>query len=304
MKMKMRGFLVVAVTLGLSLSGCGEVADVDQSSTNDQLALVATTSIVGDVVQEVAGDVADVTVLMPPGSDAHAHEADPQDATAVADADVIFVNGLGLGEFDQSLQGAAPDSAQIVEVSEGVEPILGPDGSSDPHVWWDPISVITWVRNIEGALTASAPDSATVFRENADAYVSQLEDLDAWIREQVALVPENRRLLIADHQVMEYFARRYGFETQSLIPAVSTQAQPSARDLARIEDSIAASNAPAIFVGVGDNRSIADMVAEDTGVEVHELYHGSLTEPGGPADSYEAFMRTNVERIVAALRPE
>lgn len=279
----------------------------------EKLQVIATTNIVADVVQNVGEDLIDLTTLMPLGTDPHAFEPTPRDAAAVADAHVVFVNGAGLEMFLDDLLESAGEGAMVVAASYGVElrQFEGEQeanehdygGSFDPHTWFDPNNVIVWTENIAHALSALDPDNAEAYAANASAYAAELRALDAWIREQLAQVPEGNRQLITDHTALSYFVHRYGFEQiGAVFPGYSTLAEPSAQDLAKLEDTIRAFDIEAVFVGLTINPDLAERVADDTGTQVVFLYIGSLSEPGGPADDYISFMRYNVVAIAEALR--
>jgi len=274
-----------------------------EPGTGARLAVVATTTLVGDIARQVGGDAIDLTVMLPPGADPHAFEPSPTDIAAVADADVVFINGLGLEQFIAPMIEHAGGEARVVEVSEGIDALEFSSGELDPHVWFDPGNVMTWSSNISQALAELDPANTEQYEANAAALRADLEDLDGWIHEQVSMVPEDQRMLVTDHRVFGYFARRYGFEqVGTLLPGVSAMAVPSAAELSQIEDTIRELGVRAIFVGTTVNPNLAERVAEDTGVRVVTVYTGSLSEPDGPAATYDDFMRYDVSAIVEALR--
>jgi ABC-type Zn uptake system ZnuABC Zn-binding protein ZnuA len=245
---------------------------------------------------------------MPRGTDPHAFEPTPQDAAALADADVLFMNGVGLEAFLAPLLQSAAEGVSAIPVSYGIALLRSQGveehaGEFDPHVWFDPRNVVVWTQNIERALSTLDPAGAEAYLANASAYEAQLQALDAWIEEQVAQVAPEKRRLVTDHASFSYFARRYGFEqVGAVFPGYSTLTEPSAQDIARLEDAIRQLNVQAVFVGLTVNPSLARRVAADTGTSLVFLYSGSLSESGGPADSYLALMRFNASAIVAALR--
>jgi len=271
----------------------------------EKLQVIATTSIVADVVKNIGGDLIDLTTLIPPGSDPHTFEPTPRDAAAVAKAHVVFINGAGLEQFLEPLLESVGGTEKITSVSYGIElrRLDGEHGQADPHVWFDPYNVIVWTHNIEQALGALDPDNASAYTARARAYEAELRELDAWIRDQVAQVPAANRKLLTDHKVLGYFADRYGFEqVGTVIPGLSTLAQPSAQELTALEDIIRRHNVKAIFVGTTVNPRLAQQIADDTGASLVFLYTGSLSEPNGPADSYLSLMRYDVAAIVEALK--
>jgi len=292
--------LSVFVFVSLLLSACGG----NVSPADNRLQVLATTSIVADVVQQVGGEYVNITVLMPVGTDPHEYSPRPQDAAALSDAQVIFANGAGLEEFLQPLLESAGATEKLVEVSNGVS-LLSMDGEtgSDPHTWMDPNNVLVWVDNIAAALAAADPEHASVYQANAEAYAVSLRDLDAWFRSEVEQIPVGDRQLVSDHAVLAYFAAEYSFtQLGTITGSFSTEAAPSAQELAALEDAIQASGVKAIFVTESSNQTMADQIAADTGITAVWLYHASLTDASGPAPTYLEFMRYNVAAIVEALK--
>ncbi len=337
---------VVLTALLASLAACAGAptpsASAPSTANNapaagERLKVVATTTIVGDVVRQVAGDAVDLSVLLPVGADPHGFQPKPQDAALIANADLVFVNGLQLEEFLDKLIASAGSGARVVAVSDGIEAIAGHEhegeahadehsgeadatptpaeehqhegeeehdhGGLDPHVWMDPNNVRIWTRNIAAALSELDPTNAAIYQANAERYDQTLQALDAWVQEQVAQVaPENRQMVV-DHEAFGYFARRYGFETiGTVVPGYSSMSAPSAQELAQLEDAIRQLGVKAVFVGSTVNPSLAQRVANDTGTRLVFLFTGSLSEPGGGAETYEDFVRTNVNAIVEALK--
>jgi ABC-type Zn uptake system ZnuABC Zn-binding protein ZnuA len=174
----------------------------------------------------------------------------------------------------------------------------------DPHFWLDPLNVVKYVENIRDGLIAADPEGKDIYTQNAAAYIAQLNDLDTWIKQQVASIPEERRLIVTNHESFGYFADRYGFTIiGSIIPSVSTGSLPSAQQLARLVDHIHATGAIAIFLETGSNPKLAEQIAQETGVKVvSDLYTHSISEKGGAAPSYIDMIKHNVNAIVEALK--
>jgi ABC-type Zn uptake system ZnuABC Zn-binding protein ZnuA len=276
------------------------------TAADGRVKVLATTSIVGDVVARVGGDGISLTLLLPAGTDPHEFSPRPQDAAALAEADIIFANGAGLEGFLPALLESAGAANKVVEVSAGIEllPLPGGDKSAgDPHTWMDPNNVLIWTQNITAALSSADPAHASDYGANAAAYTASLRELDAWIRSEVTQVPAANRVLVSDHAVLGYFATRYGFtQAGTITGSFSSEAAPSARELAALEDKIRSDGVKAIFVTEASNQALAGQVAKDTGIQVIWLYHASLTEVTSPAPTYLEFMRYNVTAIVKALK--
>ena len=305
-------YLTLPVLFLLLLSACSS-AGRQGSPPDGRLQVVATTSIVGDVVGNIGGELIELTVLVPPGGDPHTFEPRPQDIAAVSDAQVVFASGLGL---EEALKGVLEANVKgtLVEVSDGlaVIPLQAKDehegaqpehGTGDPHTWMDPNNVIIWAGNIATALAEADPANRATYQANAESYIAELRELDAWIRQQVEQVPPKQRKLVSDHAVLGYFAAEYGFEQVGLvIPALSSSAAPSAQELAALVDAIRAQDVRAILVSTTVNPALSEQVADDTGAELVFIYTGSLSQPGGEASSYIQLMRYNVQTIVDTLK--
>jgi ABC-type Zn uptake system ZnuABC Zn-binding protein ZnuA len=294
------------------LTACSSTTEGGEEGTKVQI--VATTTLVGDVVRVVGGDLIDLTVMLPTGGDPHGFNPTPQDVTRAAQADVLFINGLDLEEFmAEMLENAAADM-NIVELSAHIEATpLDEDhdeehadeehGKFDPHVWWNPLHVATWADVVAEELARLNPENGAVYEANAAAYRQELVALDEWIKEQVAQIPAENRILVTDHDSLGYFVDTYGFElVGTVFPGLSTQAEPSAQDLAELTTTIRAYGVPAVFVGTTVSQSLANQVAQETGTNIIPIYTDSLSEEDGPANTYLTFMRANVETIVGALK--
>jgi len=206
---------------------------------------------------------------------------------------------------------SAGGQARVVSLSQGIElrklqasPAEGAaNGAADPHTWLSPANVETWVDNAEGALRELDPDNADFYGANARGYRDSLEELDAWIEEEVSRIPRDDRKLVTDHLAFGYFADRYGFQQiGAVFPGFSSTAEPSAQEMAALQEAIEEAGVKAIFVGTTVNPRLAERLADETGINLETLYAGSLSEPGGPAETYLDLMRYDASTIVEALR--
>jgi ABC-type Zn uptake system ZnuABC Zn-binding protein ZnuA len=276
------------------------------AKTGNKIMVLATTSIIGDVVNQVGGDFIDLSILMPVGTDPHDFQLKPQDMALINEARIIFTNGGGLEAFLGPVLENAGASGKRVEVSTGISYRTLSEGGQtniDPHTWMDPNNVILWTKNIATSLSDLDPAHSSNYLANAETYTRALKDLDSWIRSEVAQIPMQNRLLVADHAVLGYFAAQYGFtEEGSITSSFSSEAAPSAKELAALEDKIRRLGVRAVFVSEAVNQTMADQIAADTGIKSVRIYHASLTVANGPAPSYLEFMRYNVRAIVEALK--
>ena len=257
----------------------------------------------------MAGDRVKVDSLLPFGADPHAYQAAPSDVAKIAESNLLILNGVEYEHFIESLLENAGGERVIVTATDGLTPNQMEDEENesqmvgDPHMWLDPNLVITYVENIRDGLIQIDPDGTETYNANAEAYIAQLKNLDAWIVEQVNTIPAERRLLVTNHEAMGYFAERYGFEiVGAVIPSMSTDAGTSAKEMSALIEQIKATGAPAIFLGEVENADLANQIAAETGVKVVDsLYLETLTD-GAPAATYIDMMKHNVTRIVEGLK--
>ena len=280
---------------------------------------VASFSILGDLVKNVGGEAVAVTTLIDPGVDAHTYDPAPADLVVLAEADVIFENGLGFEPWlDGFFESTQPPGTRVV-LTEGITPReVGEDadeheeeedagdghGQFDPHVWHDVANVIILVGNIRDALVATDPARAELYEANAAAYIAELEALDASIREQVGTLPPERRKLVTSHDTFGYFADAYGFEViGTALGSISTEAgDPSARDIAMLITQIEEAGVPAIFAENVANPDLMESIAAEAGVVLAPpLYTDALGPQGSPGETYVGMMQSNVTTIVDAL---
>ena len=273
------------------------------------LKVVATTSIIGDVVAQVGGEAIQLTTLMGPGQDPHSFEPGARALTVVANAHVILVNGWDLEEALVHDLKEIGEDVPLVAISANIEPLaFGDDEGSgaDPHVWLAVHNVVQWTTNVEQVLTDLDPANAAAYRRNAAIYLAELEELATYVASAVAAIPEENRLLVTNHDALSYFAAAYDFELiGTVIPAASTLAEPSASDLTTLTTLMADRGVCTIFTETAVNDSLAQTVAGELSdcneVQVVPLYTGSLGVAGSGADSYIGMIRTNVDAIVAGL---
>jgi ABC-type Zn uptake system ZnuABC Zn-binding protein ZnuA len=298
--------LIFALTLAsLLLAACrGNSAP----ASNGDLRVIASTTFLRDFAQNVAGDRLQVESLLPPGADPHEYQAVPSDVQKIAESAVVIVNGLEYDQFIRPLLDNAGGTRLVIIASDGLEARQMEEETgetvTDPHMWMAPTRVIKYVENIRDGLTKADPGGEDVYKANADVYISQLKELDAWITQQVAQIPQERHLLVTNHDSLGYFAEQYGFMViGTIVPGVSSEAAPSAQEMAALIDAINSTGAPAVFLNVSDNPNLADQVAAETNITVvTDLYIETLSASDGPAATYIDMMKYNVSKIVEALK--
>jgi len=319
--------LIAALTIGNSVR-----------AESRKLNVVATITIIQDIAQNVAGDKADVTSLIPANGDAHEYDPKPQDVRKMSDADLILENGLLLEGFLDKLITESGTKAKVVIVSKGLPvhlfgaadtilsgaatpSIAGISGEidcaaltvgaksdsesgCDPHMWQDVKNTIGYANNIRDAFIEADPANADAYKANAAAYIAKLEKLDADIVDSVATVPAENRQLVTNHDAIGYFAARYGFTIVGVVlPGGGTGKEPSPQEIAKLIDSIRATKIKAVFLENVSNDQFAQQIAKEAGVLVVQgLYTDALGDAGSSGATYIDMMTSNAKLVVDALK--
>ncbi len=287
-----------SVFIGLSVCLFASPAALAQD-----IRIVASFSILGDMVAQVVGEAATVTTIVGPNADAHVYSPSIADARAVALADVVFVNGLGFETWSNTLISESGTSARIFVATESVEPVMV-DGKIDPHAWNSLSNGVIYVQNIAAAMTEIMPSKAEAFAANAAAYVAELEELDAETKAILSEIPEGRRNIVTAHDAFGYLADAYGLNFMAPI-GIDTEAEPSARELARLIAQIREMEVAALFVENISNPALVQQIASETGIEIGgRLFSDALSAKGGPATSYLKMFQHNLGELVADLGVE
>ncbi|MBM6582668.1 zinc ABC transporter substrate-binding protein [Microvirga sp. BT689] len=271
--------------------------------------VVATFSILGDMVRKVGGDKLEVTILVGPNGDAHVYSPTPADGRRLTEAKIVFTNGLKFEGWIDRLVKSSGTRAVSIEAAKGVKPLKGEEGGhghdhghgDDPHAWQSIGNAKIYVANIRDALIAADPAGKEAYEANAAAYLKQLDELEAEVKSLVAGIPAERRRIITSHDAFRYFENAYGIDFVSP-QGVSTDSEASAKDVARIIQQIKRERIAAVFVeNVSDARLMA-RIATETGAKIgSQVYSDALSEPNGPAGTYIDMMRHNIRAFSAAL---
>ncbi len=309
--------LTMGVLLMLGACTAPTAAPFQLASEQDKLPIVVTFSILTDLVRNVGGDKIAITTLVGASSDSHTFEPSPADSVALINAHLIFENGFEFESWLDDLYTSSGSQARRVAVSAGIEPrrlkeeaehteTSGHEHAEfDPHTWHDVKNAMRMVEVVRDVLVEADTDNAETYRTNADAYLSELQALDAWVVEQVTKLPVERRKLITTHDTFGYFADRYGFEViGSALASISTESgEPAAADVVALVEAIKASGVPAIFAETISNPETTQRIADEAGVKLAPaLYTDALGAAGSESDSYLKLMHYNVTTIVEALK--
>ncbi len=298
---------VLAIAVGLASVALAAPAEAQENQDKVKVKVLASFSILADFAKNVGGDRVEVTALVGPNSDAHVYAPAPADAKKAADARIVVTNGLGFEGWMSRLVKASGTRAALVVATKGIQPRKQAGGqghshdNADPHAWQSVANAKVYVGNIRDALIAADPAGKSAYQANAAAYLAKLDALDQEVSAAVAAIPADRRRIITSHDAFGYFTQAYGIDF--IAPqGVSTESEPSARDLARIITQIKRQKIPAVFLeNISDPRLIR-RIADETGARVGGTLHSdALTDEKGAAPTYIDMMRHNIKTLSAAL---
>ncbi len=290
----MRRLFSVVLVVGLALTALPATAQ-------DKLKIVASFSILGDMVRQVTGELASVTTIVGPDADAHVYMPNASDAKAVANADVIFLNGLGFETWSDTLIKTSGTKAEVFVATTGISP-LKVEGEIDPHAWNALTNGVVYVTNIADGLSSADPKNAATYKANAKAYSARLMALHTRATTELNKLPEGARTVVTAHDAFGYLANAYGLNFLAPV-GVDTDAEPSAKALAKMIDHLKKVGAGALFVENISSPALVHQIARETGIKISgRLFSDALSERGGPATSYEKMFEHNLGTLIAALQ--
>lgn len=303
-------FLLMALLLILAGCSSGQTATDD----NGKISVVTTVGMITDVARNVGGEHVEVVGLMGAGVDPHLYKATESDVSKLLNAQIVFYNGLFLEARLEDVFEQMAESKPTIPVGEAVpeaDRLASPQYEEhfDPHIWMDVKNWMLIVGQIRDELIAFDPDNEADYRANADAYLAQLQELEAWVQEQVATVPEGQRLLVTAHDAFNYFAKGYAFEVYAP-QGISTESEAGVEDIRRTIDIVVERNIPAIFVESSVPPDVVEAIVEGAKARGHdiriggELFSDAMGEEDTPEGTYIGMIRHNVSTITSALRGE
>ncbi len=294
----------VGVCFSFVIGGCG--GESNNNSGEELPQVVSTSTIIADLTITVGGDEIAHQGILQPGADPHVYEPTPKDSVALEKADLILYNGFNLEPGLIKMINSTGVQADKYAVGEVVEPLdLEYQGQkqSDPHVWGDAENAIAMTEAIRDRLIELSPEDEAEFTTNAEELITELRQVDQWITEQIATIPQNQRKLVTTHDAFQYFTNAYGLEMAGTLIGISTEEQPSAQTVKNLANSIKKMQIPAIFAETTINPQLINTVAEEAGVKLapQELYSDSIGATGSEGDSYIKMLVANTKSIVESL---
>ncbi len=286
----------------LLLVACESRSAPTQSAGPQKIVVVTTMTVLGDLIQQVGGDKVEVKSLVPPGGEVHTYQPTPEDIKSVAQARIVFYNGVHLEEWlDGTIRSAGKPDLPIVVLSDGLPIIQEAGEEPNPHLWLNAANAKAYVEKIRDGLSKVDSGNAGYYGDRAKNYLVQLDELDKWVQGEVETIPKARRKLVTFHDAFPYFARRYGFALVGVVVA-SPGKEPSARDLTLLVRRIKRERVPAVFAEAQFNPQAMEALAKDAGVRVITALYDDSLSTGSEVNSYIALMKHNVTQIVNALK--
>ncbi|MBG1260410.1 metal ABC transporter substrate-binding protein [Nostoc commune] len=308
---RMKGKILFRLCLGmlvpLALFSCTEKDSNSNTAKGDKPRVVATSTIIADLAQEVAGDEIQLSGILKPGTDPHVYEPVPRDSRVLEEADLILYNGYNLEPGLIKLMNASGGKAQKLAVGEVVKSLQLDKGKNeivpDPHVWGSAENAIAMTNAIRDALIKQSPEDREKFTQKASQLTNELKQLHSWINQQIQTIPTDKRKLVTTHDAFQYYGHAYGIAIAGTLIGISTEEQPSAQTVQRLVESIKKINVSAIFAETTINPALIKTVAQEAGVKLapNQLYSDSIGAKGSPGDSYIKMMEANTHTIVEAL---
>jgi manganese/zinc/iron transport system substrate-binding protein len=306
--------LALAACLSLLPTGCGKPApsSTPPAGTSPKLRVVATVGMVADLVRHVAGEHAEVTVLLGPGTDPHLYKPTPGDLRTLEGAQIVFASGLALeGKMEQTLTSLAK-RLPMVAVTDAIprdklRAFADHPGAYDPHVWFDVQLWAACITPVEEALAKLDPQHAREYRANAVAYLATLTELDIRVREQIATIPKEKRVLVTAHDAFGYFGRTYDIEVLG-VQGMSTESEASLKDINDLVHTLVTRGVPAVFVESSVPKKNIEALLQGAAARGHvirvggELYSDAMGPANTPEGTYIGMIEHNVRTIVEALR--
>ncbi|NTU76706.1 MAG: metal ABC transporter substrate-binding protein [Alphaproteobacteria bacterium] len=273
----------------------------DARAAEEPLRVVASFSLLADMAQEIGGDAVHVASLVGPDGDAHAYQPTPADLKAVGNADLLIINGLAFEGWLDRLIRASGYKGKLTIASRGIKPLYFDKTTVDPHAWQDLRNGQIYARNIAGALMDARPGEAEAIRQRARDYIAAMAALDGEIRAELASFPEAKRKIITSHDAFGYFGAAYGISFRAPV-GLSTEAEPSAADVAKLVKQIKAEKIRVVFMENMSNPKLVEQLARDGGARLGgSLYPDALSAPNGPAPTYLKMIRFNTDMLKTAM---
>ena len=283
-------------------SGCGK--SKKSESRNEKIVAVSTITVINDIVKNIGGDKVETYSICGVGVDPHTYHPKPSDPSLISNSDIVFINGFALEHWiEEMIKGSGGNKKEVV-VTEGLTPMTDEKGygDPDPHAWFDVKNIITYADNIAKGLISIDPGNESYYKANLQEYKQKLDSLDSWIKEQIKIIPESKRVLITSHDAFRYFGRAYGLEVKGL-QGISTEAKIRTEDLKNLIDYVKLKDLRSVFIETSVNPKLLEQISSETNAKIGgTLFSDSIGNEGTSEGTYIGAVKHNVNTIVNALK--
>ena len=281
---------------------CGE--NKKSENKNEKIVAVSTITIINDIVKNIGGDKVETYSICGIGVDPHTYHPKPSDPKLISNSDIVFINGFALEHWiEEMIKGSGGNKKEVV-VTEGLTPMTDEKGygDPDPHAWFDVKNIKTYADNIAKGLISIDPGNESYYKANLQEYKQKLDSLDSWIKEQIKIIPESKRVLITSHDAFRYFGRAYGLEVKGL-QGISTEAKIRTEDLKNLIDYVKLKDLRSVFIETSVNPKLLEQISSETNAKIGgTLYSDSIGNEGTPEGTYIGAVKHNVNTVVNALK--
>jgi ABC-type Zn uptake system ZnuABC Zn-binding protein ZnuA len=300
MNFKLITLFVFAVSL-MFLS-CGN--NTNKTKDSNKITAVSSITIINDIVKNIGKDKVEAISICGVGIDPHTYHAKPSDPKLISEADIVFINGFALEHWIEEMIRNAGGNKTVITVTNGLKPMTDEKGfgDPDPHAWFNTVNVKTYAENIANGLIGIDKENEEFYKKNLEEYITKLDSLNNWIKQQVETLPPEKRLLVTSHDAFRYFGEAYGFEVKGL-QGISTEAKVQTEDVKKLIDMIKERNLKSVFIETSVNPKLLEEISKETGAKVGgTLFSDSVGDEGTPEGTYIGAVTHNVNTIVNSLK--
>jgi ABC-type Zn uptake system ZnuABC Zn-binding protein ZnuA len=296
---------ILALLSLLVFTGCGDnKTSKNPKNKSGKIVAVSTITIINDIVKNIGKDKVEAHSICGVGTDPHSYHPKPSDPRLVSESDIVFINGFALEHWmEEMIKGAGGNKKEVI-VTEGLTPMTDEKGfgDPDPHAWFDVRNVKTYADNVAKGLISIDPGNKNYYEANLKDYLSELDSLDSWIKEEMKKIPESQRVLITSHDAFRYFGRAYGLEVRGL-QGISTEAKVRTEDLKNLIDYVKQKDLKSVFIETSVNPKLLEQISSETNAKIGgTLFSDSIGNEGSPEGTYIGAVKHNVNTIVNSLK--
>jgi len=291
-----------AFTVSLMFLSCGN--NLNKTKDSNKITAVSSITIINDIVKNIGKDKVEAISICRVGIDPHTYHAKPSDPKLISEADIVFINGFALEHWIEEMIRNSGGNKTVITVTEGLKPMTDEKGfgDPDPHAWFNAVNIKTYAENIANGLIGIDKENEEFYKKNLEEYITKLDSLNNWIKQQVEILLPEKRVLVTSHDAFRYFGEAYGFEVKGL-QGISTEAKVQTEDVKKLIDMIKERNLKSVFIETSVNPKLLEEISKETGAKVGgTLFSDSVGDEGTSEGTYIGAVTHNVNTIVNSLK--